>query len=85
MMTRSRSDLVIEHPKRVWIIELKVSLAKPAKGERRKTGKALAQTALAQIKDRGYHEPYLHQNKTVILMGIGIVDRWAYLDYETLM
>jgi len=70
----------------VWGIELKASLEKSAKGERRKTSKALAQAAWQQIKDRGpIMNTLLTSNQSSDFDGYYIVDRCAYLSYQMLM
>jgi len=65
-----RLDLALSLKDYHWIFEFKHS----KDGD----GKKLAATALAQIYDRGYHQPYLHQGKKVILVGLGIINRQAY-------
>jgi len=77
-MAKGRTDLVIERKGHIWILELKVSLQKVDSSVMKEAGKKLAATALAQIHDRNYHLPYLHQGKKVILVGIGIINRQAY-------
>ena len=54
--SQGRADLVAETPERVFVFELKVD-GKP-------------QEALAQIKEKGYAEPYRHSGKEVHLIGL---------------
>ena len=51
-----RADLVAETPEHVFIFELKVD--------------GTPQEALAQIKEKGYAEPYRHSGKEVYLIGL---------------
>ena len=51
-----RADLVAETPERVFVFELKVD--------------GTPQEALAQIKEKGYAEPYRHSGKEVHLIGL---------------
>ena len=51
-----RADLVAETPERVFIFELKVN--------------GTPQDAIAQIKEKGYAEPYRHSGKEVHLIGL---------------
>ena len=53
-----RSDLVLTFPDYVYVIEFK------------NTATDTADSAIAQIKDRGYAKPYLHSGKTVYAMGL---------------
>lgn len=53
---KGRADLVAETPERVFVFELKVD--------------GTPQEALAQIKERGYAEPYRHSGKAVHLIGL---------------
>ena len=53
---QGRADLVAETPERVFIFELKVN--------------GTPQEALAQIKEKGYAEPYRHSGKEVHLIGL---------------
>ena len=48
--SRGRIDMVMGAPGHVFVMEMKVASGKGA-------GKAAAQTALAQIRERGYAEP----------------------------
>jgi hypothetical protein len=34
-----------------------------------------AADAIAQIKTKGYYQKYLHQNKEVVLIGLGCADK----------
>ena len=54
--SHGRADLVAETPERVFIFELKVD--------------GTPQEALAQIKEKGYAEPYRHSGKEVHLIGL---------------
>ena len=54
--SHGRADLVAETPERVFIFELKVN--------------GTPQDALAQIKEKGYAEPYRHSGKEVHLIGL---------------
>ena len=51
-----RADLVAETPERIFVFELKVD--------------GTPQEALAQIKEKGYAEPYRHSGKEVHLIGL---------------
>ena len=53
---QGRADLVAETPERVFVFELKVD--------------GTPQEALAQIKEKGYAEPYRHSGKEVHLIGL---------------
>ena len=53
-----RSDLVLTFPNVIYVIEFK------------NTATDTADSAIAQIKDRGYAKPYLHSGKTVYAMGL---------------
>ncbi|HIV09698.1 MAG TPA: PD-(D/E)XK nuclease domain-containing protein, partial [Candidatus Spyradenecus faecavium] len=53
---QGRADLVAESDERVYVFELKI--------------KGTAQEALAQIKDRGYAEPYRATGKPIHLIGL---------------
>ena len=54
--SHGRADLVAETPERVFVFELKVD--------------GTPQEALAQIKEKGYAEPYRHNGKEVHLIGL---------------
>ena len=54
--SHGRADLVAETPERVFVFELKVD--------------GTPQEALAQIKEKGYAEPYRHSDKEVHLIGL---------------
>ena len=54
--SQGRADLVAETPERVFVFELKID--------------GTPQEALAQIKERGYAEPYRHSGKAVHLIGL---------------
>ena len=54
--SQGRADLVAETPERVFVFELKVD--------------GTPQEALAQIKEKGYAEPYRHSGKEVHLIGL---------------
>ena len=54
--THGRADLIAETPERVFVFELKVD--------------GTPQEALAQIKEKGYAEPYRHSGKEVYLIGL---------------
>ena len=54
--SHGRADLVAETPERVFVFELKVD--------------GTPQEALAQIKEKGYAEPYRHSGKEIHLIGL---------------
>ena len=54
--SQGRADLVAETPERIFVFELKVD--------------GTPQEALAQIKEKGYAEPYRHSGKEVHLIGL---------------
>ena len=54
--SHGRADLVAETPERIFVFELKVD--------------GTPQEALAQIKEKGYAEPYRHSGKEVHLIGL---------------
>ena len=58
---QGRADLVAESDERVYIFELKI--------------KGTAAEALAQIKDRGYAEPYRATGKPIHLIGLAFAPR----------
>ena len=60
-----RADLVAETPERVFIFELKVD--------------GTPQEALAQIKEKGYAEPYRHCGKEVHLIGLSFDGKTRHL------
>ena len=53
---KGRADLVAKTPERIFVFELKVD--------------GTPQEALAQIKEKGYAEPYRHSGKAVHLIGL---------------
>ena len=53
---QGRADLVAETPERIFVFELKIN--------------GTPQEALAQIKEKGYAEPYRHSGKEVHLIGL---------------
>ena len=53
---KGRADLVAETPERVFVFELKVD--------------GTPQEAIAQIKEKGYAEPYRHSGKEIHLIGL---------------
>lgn len=59
MTNKGRIDLVVNTHTYTYVFELKLN-AKP-------------EVALAQIKERGYYERYLHKGKPVILVGLSFV------------
>ena len=61
--SRGRIDMVAKAPGHVFIIEVKV-----ASGD--KAGRAAAQAALSQIRERGYAEPWRASGDEVFLLGI---------------
>ena len=61
--SRGRIDMVAKAPGHVFVIELKVASGDAA-------GKAAAQTALAQIRERGYAEPWRASGAQVLLLGV---------------
>ncbi|MGE5343175.1 MAG: AAA family ATPase [Candidatus Omnitrophota bacterium] len=52
-----RSDIVVMTDRYIYILELKLGSA---------------ETALRQIEEKKYYYPYLHHNKKIILLGIGL-------------
>ena len=60
-----RADLVAETPERVFVFELKVD--------------GTPQEALAQIKEKGYAEPYRHSGKEVHLIGLSFDGQTRHL------
>ena len=56
--SNGRIDTVVHLPKQIYIIEFKVD--------------DTAESALAQIKEKGYATPYLSSGKTVTLVGVGM-------------
>lgn len=56
LTNRGRIDAVIKTDTHIYITEFKLGQAS---------------LGLAQIKEMGYHQTYLHQGKTVVLLGIG--------------
>jgi hypothetical protein len=58
---KGRIDVVVHTPDAVFVIEFKVN--------------GSAADAIAQIKTKGYYQKYLHQNKEVILIGLGCADK----------
>ncbi|WP_338237716.1 PD-(D/E)XK nuclease domain-containing protein [Persicobacter diffluens] len=54
---QGRAGLVIDTGQSIYVIEFKVDAKNP-------------EEALRQIKDRGYHEPYLGQGLSIYLIGI---------------
>ncbi len=61
--SRGRIDMVAKAPGHVFVIELKVASGDAA-------GEAAARAALAQIRERGYAEPYRSSGADVLLLGI---------------
>ncbi|MDW8373784.1 MAG: AAA family ATPase [Planctomycetota bacterium] len=58
---RGRADAVVETPRAVYIIEMKLGSA---------------EDALQQIRERGYHQPYAADPRALVLVGIGgLADR----------
>ena len=60
-----RADLVAETPERVFVFELKVD--------------GTPQEAIAQIKEKGYAEPYRHSGKEVHLIGLSFDGQTRHL------
>jgi phosphoserine phosphatase len=58
---KGRIDVVVHTPDAVFVIEFKVNGG--------------AADAMAQIKTKGYYQKYLHQNKEVVLIGLGCADK----------
>jgi len=54
--SHGRVDLIMNLPKVIYIIEIKLN--------------ELAQIALKQIVDKRYYEPFVDQNKPIILLGL---------------
>ena len=52
-------DAVLKTKERIYIIEFKLDQS--------------AEIALQQIKDKKYYEPYLGNNKRVLLLGLGFL------------
>lgn len=61
--SRGRIDMVMRALGHVFVMEMKVASGEGA-------GKAAAQAALAQIRERGYAEPYRGPGNEVHLLGI---------------
>jgi hypothetical protein len=53
-----RIDWIVKTATHIYIVEFKINKS--------------AAVALAQIKDRNYHAAYLHQDKTVVLIGVSL-------------
>jgi hypothetical protein len=53
-----RVDWIVKTTTHIYIVEFKINKS--------------AAIALAQIKDRNYHVAYLHQDKTVVLVGVSL-------------
>lgn len=53
--SKGRIDTVVHHENTIFVMEFKVNDS--------------AENAIAQIKERKYHQKYLHQGKEVILLG----------------
>ena len=62
---QGRADLVAETPERIFIFELKVD--------------GTPQEAIAQIKEKGYAEPYRHSGKEVHLIGLSFDGKTRHL------
>jgi hypothetical protein len=58
---KGRIDAVVHTPDAFFVIEFKVN--------------GSAAEALAQIKAKGYHQKYLHQNREVVLIGLGCAEK----------
>ncbi|WP_250632684.1 ATP-binding protein [Rhodoflexus caldus] len=58
---KGRIDVVVYTPDAFFVIEFKVN--------------GSAAEALAQIKAKGYHQKYLHQNREVVLIGLGCAEK----------
>jgi hypothetical protein len=58
---KGRIDVVVHTPDAVFVIEFKVN--------------GSAADAITQIKIKGYYQKYLHQNKEVVLIGVGCADK----------
>ncbi|WP_448519356.1 PD-(D/E)XK nuclease domain-containing protein, partial [Rhodoflexus sp.] len=58
---KGRIDVVVHTPEAFFVIEFKVN--------------GSAAEAIAQIKTKGYYQKYVHQNKEVILIGLGCADK----------
>lgn len=56
LSSRGRMDIAVEFSDKVYIIELKCNQS--------------AEQALAQIRDKGYHEKYVQSGRTIYLLGI---------------
>jgi hypothetical protein len=59
--SRGRIDAVVETKNSIYILEFKVN--------------DTAQNALKQIKEKGYADKYLNQNKKIILIGVSFEDK----------
>ena len=59
MTNKGRIDLALNTATHIYIFELKFN-AKP-------------EIALAQIKERGYYERFLHKGKPVVLVGLAFI------------
>lgn len=65
---RGRVDAVLECDDRLYVIECKY-------GEPGRTVESLTQTAIRQIRDKRYYEPFLAKGKPLVLLGIGVVEK----------
>ncbi len=65
---KGRIDGVLEYDDRIYIIECKYG--KP--GRKMET---ITQTAIRQIYEKKYYEPFLKSGKKIVLLGIGFVDK----------
>ena len=59
-------DLVLEFPNLIYVIEVKFNKS--------------PQEALEQIKNRRYYERFLHQGKSIILLGLDFKRKPSFFD-----
>jgi len=67
---KGRIDAVLELTDKVYIMEFKFS-----QNTKIKQVSTLSRRALKQIKSKKYYEPYLGNNKRVLLFGLGFMDK----------
>lgn len=74
---KGRVDAVLECDDRLYVIECKY-------GEAGRTLESLTQTAIRQIRDKRYYEPFLASGKPISLLGIGVVEKTLEFREEAL-
>ena len=67
---KGRIDAVLELTDKVYVIEFKF-----AKNTKVKQVATLSRRALKQIKDKKYYEAYMGNNKRVLLLGLGFLNK----------